>query len=97
MTPDQIKTFIEAHYPDILCKRLKHGWSFWYREIISRPYYSTRIARARQNPDSSVAELKLAVTARRRGEKGEHDVITKEQLQYLFDRELKRWHEDVKI
>ncbi len=62
MTPDEIKRFIQANYQDIYCKRLKRGWSFWYREPISRPDYSTRIARATQSRRSGTTGLKLAVT-----------------------------------
>lgn len=88
MTPDEIKRFIQTNYQGIYCKRLKRGWSFWYREPISRPDYSTRIARATQSRGGST-RFKLAVTSILTGKDDVRSIASQDELRRLFDQEFK--------
>ena len=92
LTPDEIKRFIESNYPDILCKRRKGGWSFWVGEPISRPGYSTRIARAVGSPGRS-ARFKLSVTSIVTSKDDVRSITGEDELQQLLDEEIRLWKE----
>jgi hypothetical protein len=93
MTPDEIKRFIQENYQDIYCKKRKRGWSFWYREPISRPGYSTRIARAVLSRDGST-RFKLSVTSILTDKDDVYSITSKEELRRLFDQELRLWKQN---
>ena len=93
MTPDEIKRYIQANFQETYCKRLKRGWSFWYREPISRPGYSTRIARAVRSRDGST-RFKLSVTSILTGKNDVRSITSKIELRRLFDGEFRLWKEN---
>jgi hypothetical protein len=95
MTPDEIKNFIEASFPNIVSepRHNPYGWAFYLKEVRKHPT-SSRIARATQR-EGSPTEFKLAVSSLKQGqniviydpseqqvqEKVEHEIMLLENQQ----------------
>ncbi len=92
MTPDEIKNFVQANYPDIVFRPLGRGWSFWYRDVVIRPGYSSRIARARYR-SSGRMEFLRAASSWVEGRRIREAITGPEHLRQVFDQELRLWRE----
>jgi len=93
MTSDQIKQFIETNYPEIVCRKLDHRWSFWYHEIAWGPGYSTRIARVEERSRGGT-EFKRSVTSLLERSTVLEDITSEQKLRRVFDEELRLWKEN---
>lgn len=95
MTPEQIKNFIEATFPDIVSEQRNNpdGWAFYFKEV-RKGTNPSRIARAVQSSEGSPTRFKLAVSARLNTNE-EFEIIDpdEQQVRELFKHELKLWIE----
>ncbi len=80
MNADQIKQIIESNFPEIRSKRLKYGWSFFYKEIVIGPNPS-RIARVEQKSSNRKVDFKPSITARRKEDETIREEITDQESQ----------------
>jgi hypothetical protein len=95
MNPDQIKSFIENNYPEILSERRRNpdGWAF-YLGRVQKGSGPTRIARVVQIRPGSPVRFKPALSARVHKSKGLEVEIKggAAQVRQLMDAELNLWH-----
>lgn len=93
MTPDQIHSFIQSHYPQLIADARNNpdGWSFFLGHPQRGPN-SNRILRAVAH--GADTQLKLAVSSRLSGQPVESTFAgTESELAELIDRELQRYQE----
>ena len=95
MTPDVIKSVIEAAFPDIRSKprRNPYGWAFYLGTIREAPN-STRTARAVQRTLAGRTQFKLSVTSRVSGVEALREVHSAEEVRALITEEIRLWHRD---
>jgi hypothetical protein len=92
MTPDEIKTVIEAAFPTIRSKPRHNpdGWAFYLGEIREGPN-PTRVARALQRSLTAPTKFKLAVTSRVKDIEAVYEVHTAKQVCDLIAEEVRLW------
>ena len=92
MTPDEIKEFVVANYPEVVCQSLDRGWSFWYQRIETGPDFTRRLARVRWRSGGSVA-FKRGMTSYLQDRTVREKITNRKQLRRIMDEEIQLWHE----
>lgn len=91
MSPDEIRSAIERHYPQLTCERRHNpdGWSFYFGPARSG-IKSNRIVRATRSGPDAVTQLKLAISSRRKSRNVEKEFSAGiSELRRLVDAEIK--------
>ena len=92
MTPDEIKQFVVANYPEVVCEPLGRGWSFWYRWIETGPGFTRRLARVKWRSSGGI-EFKRGMTSYLQDRTVREKITKRKQLRRIMDEEIQLWHE----
>ena len=92
MTPDGIKQFIQASFPDVVCQSLDRGWSFCYRRVETGPGFTRRLARVKWRSGGSV-EFKRGMTSYLQDRTFREKITNRKQLRRVIDEEMQLWQD----
>jgi len=92
MTSDEIKQFIQVNYPDVVCRSLDQGWSFWYQRIETGPGFTRRLARVKWRSDGGIA-FKRGMTSYLQDRTVRERITNRKQLRRVMDEEIQLWNE----
>ena len=92
MTPDEIKEFVAANYPDVVCEPLERGWSFWYRSVETGPGFTRRLARVKWRSNVGI-EFKRGMTSYLQDRTVREKITHHKKLRQIIDEEIQIWQD----